>query len=150
MPFVKSPMYKSKCLLQAAPHKIMHFKSDTQCMSVVCRVFQEQLEGGFTAPQCLVYCKGSPEKIGRICRPETVPADYAAVLDHYASSGYRIIGLAYKSIPANMSKTGRINKMTREEVETDLIFLGLIVLENRIKPVSSAVFKVSYEICILA
>jgi len=141
MPFVKSPMYKSKCLLQAAPHKIMHFKSDTQCMSVVCRVFQEQLEGGFTAPQCLVYCKGSPEKIGRICRPETVPADYAAVLDHYASSGYRIIGLAYKSIPANMSKTGRINKMTREEVETDLIFLGLIVLENRIKPVSSAVFK---------
>jgi len=141
MPFVKSPVYKSKCLLQAAPHKIMQFKSDTQCMSVVCRVFQEQLEGGFTVPQCLAYCKGSPEKIGRICRPESVPADYAAVLDHYASSGYRIIGLAYKPIPANMSKTGRINKLTREEVETDLIFLGLIILENRIKPVSSTVFK---------
>ena len=142
MPYVKSPVYAGKTLLQAAPHRVLHFKSDTQCMSVVCRVFEEQLEGGFTPPQCLVYCKGSPEKIGRISRPETVPSNYKRVLDDYASHGFRILGLAYKSVPVNMAKTGRINKLSREEVEADLTFLGLIILENRIKPVSSGVFKV--------
>ena len=153
IPYVKSPVSRGGTVLQAAPQRILQFSSENQCMSVICRVFREQLqeddttkeefqEGGFTQPQCVIYCKGSPEKILRLCKEETVPADYSQVLDRYASHGFRIIAIASRHIPVNMAKTAKINKMERADIESDLTFLGLIILENRIKPVSATVFKV--------
>ena len=142
VPYVKSPVYADNSVLQAAPQRLMQFSSENQCMSVICRVFQEQLQGGFTQPQCMIFCKGSPEKIMKICRKEGIPADFSVLLDRYATYGFRIIAMAYRDIPSNMAKTAKINKMTRAEIESDLTFLGLIVLENRIKPVSAAIFKV--------
>jgi len=141
MPYVKSPVFADNSVLQAAPQRLMQFSSENQCMSVICRVFQEQLQGGFTQPQCMIYCKGSPEKIMKICRKESIPEDFSVLLDRYATYGFRIIAMAYRNIPSNMAKTAKINKMTRAEIESDLTFLGLIVLENRIKPVSAAIFK---------
>lgn len=143
IPYVRSPAEGAGFVLQAAPQRLLQFSSDNQCMSVICRVFRELPGGGFTEPRSLIYCKGSPEKMRFICRPETVPGDYAEILDRYASQGFRIIGVASRHIPANMDKTAKINKLTRAEIESDLTFLGLIILENRIKPVSAQVFKVA-------
>jgi magnesium-transporting ATPase (P-type) len=55
------------------------------------------------------------------------------MLDRYASHGYRILAIACKFVPVNQARMAKINKMTRAEMESDLTFLGLIVLENRLK-----------------
>jgi hypothetical protein len=109
-------------------------------MAVVCRLFEEQTDG-FTEPLCCVYCKGSPEKISRLCRPESLPGDFQDVLAAYAQHGYRILALATKKIPVNLAKTAKINRMARAEIESDLNLLGLIVLENRLKAASSSVLR---------
>ena len=43
--------------------------------------------------------KGSPEKIGELCRAETLPIDYEKVLARYTMQGYRVIALSVKELP---------------------------------------------------
>jgi len=141
MPFVRSPANSgSDSVIQAAPLRLFQFNSDDQRMSVVCRLLEERPEG-WGQPACVVYCKGSPEMIRSLCLPETIPPSFPDLLEHYTSKGYRVLGMAAKHLPANRSKIGKISKMTRLETESGLTFLGLIVLENRIKPASVGVIK---------
>merc|ERR1719282_363685 len=99
MPYIKSPQDGSDSTIQAAPQKLFQFSSDVQRMSVITRVVEERDEG-FTAPVTMVFCKGGPEMIQRLCKPETIPDDFSSVLDSYASRGFRIIALASKVIEA--------------------------------------------------
>jgi len=140
MPYMKSPMTSTNSVIQAAPQKLFQFSSDVQRMSVVTRVVEEQQEG-FTEPSTRVFCKGSPEMIQRLCLPDTIPLDYTTVLESYASHGFRILALASKVIVPAMAKAGKISKMTREQVEADLTFLGLVILENRLKTASIGVLQ---------
>ena len=141
MPFVQSPKLKDGSYIQAAPQRVMEFSSDSQCMSVICRVFKEEQEGEFSQPECIIFTKGSPEKMKRLCRPETLPDDYSEILDDYASQGFRILALASRHIPPNAAKNVKLSKLERSDIECDLTFLGLIVMENRIKAASSDVLK---------
>lgn len=94
------------------------------------------------------YVKGAPEVMTEICdkasRPSfpllgrdrahvgAVPLDYDALLDHYTRHGFRVIALAAKSMPdLTWIKAQRLK---RDQVESDLRFLGLIVFENKLKP----------------
>ena len=61
-----------------------------------------------------------------------VPTDYDEILDFYTHHGYRVIALAAKSLPNISAK--RAQRMKRQEAESDLIFLGFIVFENKLKP----------------
>merc|ERR1711892_456657 len=140
MPYMKSPQTSNDSVIQAAPQKLFQFSSDVQRMSVITRVVEEQQEG-FTQPCTRVICKGSPEMIQKLCLPETIPHNYTSVLESYASHGFRILALASKVIIPAMAKAGKINKMTREQVEEDLTFLGLVILENRLKPASIGVLN---------
>merc|ERR1719410_508604 len=109
-------------------------------MSVITRVVEER-EDGFIEPRTMVFCKGSPEKIQSLCLPETIPEDFDTVLENYASSGFRIIAIASKLIGFNNAKPIKLNKMTRDQVEMDIEFLGLIIMENRLKAASVGVIK---------
>ncbi|XP_049844952.1 polyamine-transporting ATPase 13A3 isoform X1 [Schistocerca gregaria] len=107
------------------------FSSNLQRMSVIMRKLGD---AHYTA-----YCKGSPEMIASLCHNNTVPADFDTVLQGYAQEGYRVLALAYKGLPKiNYVKTQRIQ---REEIESNLIFLGLIVMENRLKPETTGIIK---------
>ena len=97
-------------------------------------------ESEFQPPEFRVFCKGSPEKIETISDPTTLPADFHMILDSYTEKGYRVIALATKLLPANKSYI-KIKRMNTSEVENDLEFLGLIVLENRIKKETKPVIK---------
>lgn len=66
-----------------------------------------------------------------------VPHHMKTSLRHYTQQGYRVIALAYRNL--EIENFIKIQRLTREQVEVDLVFLGLIVLENRLKPESSAV-----------
>ncbi|XP_028587647.2 putative cation-transporting ATPase 13A4 [Podarcis muralis] len=96
------------------------FSSALQRMSVVAQEF-----GG----ERHVYMKGAPERVVGFCWPETVPDTFPSKLQHYTSRGFRVIGLAQKSLPAGME----VASLTREQLESGLTFLGLLILENRLK-----------------
>ena len=76
------------------------------------------------------YCKGSPEKIKELSNPSTIPANFEKILNSYTTKGYRVLGMAAKSINLNLQQSQTI---TREEVEKDMIFLGLLIVQNKLK-----------------
>src|SRR5262245_2001969 len=66
-----------------------------------------------------------------------VPLDYDEILDYYTHHGYRVIALASKSLP--IISTRRLQRFKRQHAESDLIFLGFIVFENKLKPSTAGV-----------
>ncbi|XP_069473532.1 probable cation-transporting ATPase 13A4 isoform X2 [Ambystoma mexicanum] len=107
------------------------FSSSLQRMCVV-----TQVVGG---DELLTFMKGAPEKVTSFCRPETVPPDFARVLKLYTMKGFRVIGLAYKPLPAKPNFS--LDSFTREDVESSLEFLGLLVMENRLKSETKPVLQ---------
>jgi cation-transporting ATPase 13A2 len=107
------------------------FSSTLQRMSVICR----RLGSDYFE----IFTKGSPEMIISLSRPETVPNGILDRLKEYTVQGYRVIGMGTKTI-TNMP-FHKIPKLQREDVECDLEFVGLIVLENRLKPQTGAVIE---------
>ena len=112
--------------------KQFQFSSDHQSMSVIVR--------DLSTMQFKIFCKGSPEKMKNISRPESIPEDFQEVLDKYTESGYRVIALGTRELPSN-SKLVRLEKLERHEIEKDLTLLGLIVFENRIKSETKPVIE---------
>ncbi|XP_013923746.1 PREDICTED: probable cation-transporting ATPase 13A4 [Thamnophis sirtalis] len=84
-----------------------------------------------------VFMKGAPEMVASFCQPETVPPSFARELQGCTSQGFRVIALAHKRL-----QEGRLAaSMTREELESGLTFLGLLVMENRLKSQSRPVLQ---------
>ncbi|XP_076452131.1 polyamine-transporting ATPase 13A3-like isoform X2 [Babylonia areolata] len=101
------------------------FSSSLQRMSVITR--------RLGAKHFDLYVKGSPEMITSLSMPDTVPMDFHSVLTSYTQHGYRVIALAKKQLPSKLTYP-KIQRLQREQVECDLTFLGLLVMENRLKP----------------
>jgi magnesium-transporting ATPase (P-type) len=78
------------------------FSSSLQRMSVVVRALSRT---NFT-----LYCKGSPEKIAEMCKPETLPKNFQAVLTMFTREGYRVIGVATRSVDFSLVKIRRLER----------------------------------------
>uniref|UniRef100_A0A7N9I9E0 Cation-transporting ATPase n=1 Tax=Macaca fascicularis TaxID=9541 RepID=A0A7N9I9E0_MACFA len=85
----------------------------------------------------LAFMKGAPERVASFCQPETVPTSFVSELQIYTTQGFRVIALAYKKLENEHHTTA----LTRETVESDLIFLGLLILENRLKEETKPVLE---------
>nr|XP_020820303.1 probable cation-transporting ATPase 13A5 isoform X2 [Phascolarctos cinereus] len=107
------------------------FSSGLQRMSVIT---QQIGKDHFDA-----YMKGAPEMVARFCRPETVPPNFKEALKLYTMQGFRVIGLAHK--PLKAGKQPEMGIHTREEVESELTFLGLLIMENRLKKETKPVLR---------
>lgn len=60
-----------------------------------------------------------------------MPGNYDEVLELYTKEGYRVIALAEKPFPTmNYRKAMSI---TRDAAESELNFLGLLIMENKMK-----------------
>ncbi|KAF7321673.1 Cation-transporting ATPase [Mycena kentingensis (nom. inval.)] len=79
-----------------------------------------------------IYCKGAPEVMAEICDPDSFPVDYADLLSYYTKRGYRVIAIAGKSVEG--LSWLKAQRMKREQAESGLRFLGLIIFENKLKP----------------
>ena len=105
------------------------FSSSLQRMSVITRVLGEKYFA--------LYLKGAPEVVVSLCQPHTVPNDFSEELIQYTQQGYRVLGLAWKPLPGmSYAKTQRVE---RQYVEHGLEFIGLLVMENRLKPETTPV-----------
>lgn len=101
-----------------------NFSSKLQRMSVICK---NSIDSDFH----IVFTKGSPEKIRELCIKETYPKNYEEVLTSYTSKGYRVLGIS-----AKLLKISNFTALTidRKELESNMIFLGLIIVQNKLKP----------------
>ncbi|XP_063984663.1 polyamine-transporting ATPase 13A3-like isoform X1 [Diachasmimorpha longicaudata] len=98
------------------------FSSSLQRMSTVVKVLGTD--------HFRIYTKGSPEMILSLSKPETIPVNIVSELQKYTEQGYRVIAIGRGFITSNFTK---IQKMHRDQIERDLEFLGLVILENRLK-----------------
>ncbi|KAK6433634.1 hypothetical protein LTR95_010188 [Oleoguttula sp. CCFEE 5521] len=86
-----------------------------------------------------VYVKGAPEAMKDICRPESFPPDYEDLLAHYTHRGFRVIACATKHIfKLNWLK---MQKMKRDEAESNLEFVGFIIFENKLKDTTAGIIE---------
>ncbi|XP_045877095.1 polyamine-transporting ATPase 13A2 isoform X3 [Meles meles] len=92
------------------------------------------------AAQPEAYVKGSPELVAGLCKPETVPPDFAQRLQSYTAAGYRVVALASKPLPVAPSLEAA-QQLTRDTLEQELSLLGLLVLRNLLKPQTTAVIQ---------
>lgn len=68
-----------------------------------------------------------------------VPVDYDEQLSYYTHKGYRVIACATRHI--KKLNWVKVQKMKREEVESDLDFVGFIIFENKLKPTTTGVLQ---------
>ncbi|XP_053988390.1 polyamine-transporting ATPase 13A3-like [Hylaeus volcanicus] len=106
------------------------FSSSLQRMSVIVRISGSET---FKA-----YTKGSPEMILSLSKPETIPRDIMFCLKRYTEQGYRVIAMGRTVLTENSDK---ITKLPRDAVEQNLEFLGLVIMENRLKSPTVPVIK---------
>ena len=108
------------------------FSSNVARMSVVTRALGDS--------SFHVYTKGAPEKLEDLCVSNSIPEDFHLQLKYYATQGYRVIGLAHGILPSNIS-WHKVQKLKRHQVEKDLTFLGLLIMQNTLKPETTPVIQ---------
>ena len=75
-----------------------------------------------------LYVKGAPEKIKKDCDPETLPHDLDKQLQSFTGKGFRVLACATKVLSTFDPEVD-----TREKIENEMTFLGLIVFQNQVK-----------------
>jgi len=106
------------------------FSSKLQRMSVIIK--------NLRTSKFRLYTKGSPEKIAELSKPESVPENYANILARYTQNGCRVIALATRALNINYHQC---QKVGRELVEKKLTFLGLLIMQNKLKPATLGVIN---------
>lgn len=102
---------------------VNEFKSSLQRMSVMVR--------DNTTGDVWCFVKGSAESIKSISKPSSIPGDFNIVLRKYAQKGYRILACGVKKM--NEESISSQKSISREEIESDLEFVGLALVENKVK-----------------
>lgn len=81
-----------------------------------------------------VFCKGSFEKIAKLCDPKSVPANYHSVARRFAMNGGYVLGLAHRSCSSSFSSAEEV--VSRDDIESAGAFqlIGLLIFRNEPKP----------------
>lgn len=81
-------------------------------------------------PYFKAFCKGSPEKIKELCKPDTIPSNFNEILSKYTTKGYRVLALGAKLLKMDYMQS---QKIERHVLESNMIFLGLLIVQNKLK-----------------
>ncbi|CAN9503180.1 unnamed protein product [Ophioblennius macclurei] len=100
------------------------FSSALQRMSVVVRRLGEKHMDAFL--------KGAPEVVASLCKQHTVPQTFTETLETYTKQGFRVIALAHRQLESKLS-WHKVQSLSRELIETNMDFLGLVIMQNKIK-----------------
>ncbi|CAL8281134.1 unnamed protein product [Lota lota] len=108
------------------------FSSALQRMSVVVRRLGEKHMDS--------YLKGAPEVVAKLCKEDTVPESFAEILEAYTRQGFRVIALAHRQLEPKLS-WHKVQNLNRDQMETNMDFLGLIIMQNKLKPETAGVLQ---------
>ena len=86
-----------------------------------------------------LVCKGAPEVLSKVMAEK--PKYYEDLVSHFSGQGFRVLALAYKELTTEESKN--LRDLSREDLEKDLQFSGLLVLQS---PIKKGTFKVIREL----
>ena len=114
--------------------KRFDFSSKLQRMSVLTKNVNE--------PFFKCFVKGSPEKIKELCKPNSLPPNFNEELNKCTSQGYRVLALGCKIIKMNFVQC---QEMSRTYAESNLTFLGLLIVHNRLKEATPDSLKILSE-----
>uniref|UniRef100_A0A4W6FKM1 Polyamine-transporting ATPase 13A3 n=1 Tax=Lates calcarifer TaxID=8187 RepID=A0A4W6FKM1_LATCA len=106
------------------------FSSALQRMSVVVRRLGER--------HMDAYLKGAPEIVANLCKQHTVPQSFTETLETYTRQGFRVIALAHRQLESKLS-WHKVQSLSRDLIETNMEFLGLIIMQNKIKQETAGV-----------
>ncbi|KAJ3398723.1 hypothetical protein HDU80_008630 [Chytriomyces hyalinus] len=84
-----------------------------------------------------VAVKGAPETLRSMFL--NVPADYDSVYKYWAMRGSRVLALGYRV--ATEMKTSQIREVSRESVESNLMFAGFLIFFCPLKPDSATAIE---------
>ena len=110
------------------------FESKLQRMSTIVKNIPET--------NFLCFCKGSPEKISELCNKNTLPENFNEVLNKYTSKGFRVLALSCKIMKMTYDQA---MKISRSNIEKNLIFLGLLIIQNELKDGTAQTLKTLNE-----
>ncbi|XP_061097900.1 polyamine-transporting ATPase 13A3-like isoform X1 [Conger conger] len=108
------------------------FSSALQRMSVVARLLGEK--------RMDAYLKGAPEVVANLCKKETVPEDFSEVLEGYTKQGFRVIALAHRRLESKLN-WHKVQSISRDLIENSMEFLGLIIMQNKLKAETAGVLE---------
>uniref|UniRef100_A0A3Q1IHW0 Polyamine-transporting ATPase 13A3 n=1 Tax=Anabas testudineus TaxID=64144 RepID=A0A3Q1IHW0_ANATE len=108
------------------------FSSALQRMTVVARLLGEK--------RMDAYMKGAPEVVVSLCKRETVPESFAEVLEDYTKQGFRVIALAHRRLESKLT-WHKVQNINRDHIETNMEFLGLIIMQNKLKAETPGVLQ---------
>ncbi|CAO3694382.1 unnamed protein product [Rhizopus microsporus] len=77
-----------------------------------------------------IFVKGAYEKIKDIADPHSIPSDYDLVTANQAREGCYVLALAHREVDYDKVD---ISNWTRDDMEKDIKFMGLIVFKNQLK-----------------
>jgi predicted P-type ATPase len=87
--------------------------------------------------ELLYLLKGSPEVILQLCERSSIPTDVIGLLDKSAKDGLRVIAMAYAAFGKDVDERALL-RMSQEELETNIEFLGLLSMSNALKEETKA------------
>uniref|UniRef100_UPI0037E71000 polyamine-transporting ATPase 13A3-like n=1 Tax=Semicossyphus pulcher TaxID=241346 RepID=UPI0037E71000 len=108
------------------------FSSALQRMTVVVRRLGEK--------HMDAYLKGAPEVVAGLCKQHTVPQSFSQTLETYTTQGFRVIALAHRQLESKLS-WHKVQNLSRDLIETNMEFLGLIIMQNKIKEETAGVLR---------
>jgi cation-transporting ATPase 13A3/4/5 len=80
-----------------------------------------------------VFCKGAPESIVAQCVTDSYPSDIFERVAEFTARGSRVLAIATKPLKDSHFDAGTDSETIRSACESSLQFLGLLMLENRLK-----------------
>nr|XP_013815063.1 PREDICTED: probable cation-transporting ATPase 13A3 [Apteryx mantelli mantelli] len=108
------------------------FSSVLQRTCVIARVLGEK--------RMDAYMKGAPEVIASLCKQETVPVDFESVLEEYTKQGFRVIALAHRKLESKLT-WHKVQTINRDAIESNMDFMGLVIMQNKLKQETPAVLE---------
>ncbi|KAI7902768.1 uncharacterized protein BX663DRAFT_552164 [Cokeromyces recurvatus] len=86
-----------------------------------------------------IFIKGAYEKIKELSHPDSIPQDYDRITANQAREGCYVLALAHREINLDQIVGGLdgFQQWKRDEMETDIHFLSLIIFKNQLKPDTS-------------
>ncbi|CAI7677447.1 unnamed protein product [Penicillium manginii] len=127
-----APVVASRPVESVQVKRRFQFSSALKRQSTIATVTTTDKKTSKKAKATFVGVKGAPETIRRmLINP---PPNYEETFKHFTRNGARVLALAYKylSTEAEISQN-RVNNYTREEIESELIFAGFLVLQCPLK-----------------
>ena len=127
-----APTVSSRPVESVQIKRRFQFSSALKRQSTIATITTNDPKTSKKSKSTFVGVKGAPETIRTML--VNTPPNYEETFKHFTRNGARVLALAYKylSPEAELSQS-RVNNYVREEIESELMFAGFLVLQCPLK-----------------